>query len=140
MEFRNVNSLYPNSQKIEGYTPECRCINSFGKKTTNCKWNKYQYTLSAQESSLESLTIIMWSSQPESEERGSEVPVCWRLLCWPDGPASHQGHVCQVSQDPFPLDCWGHAAKCSPPTSFLLRWSTPNPRSDGHILSLDMLI
>lgn len=29
MEFRNVNSYFPNSQEIEGYTPECKYINSF---------------------------------------------------------------------------------------------------------------
>lgn len=41
VEFRSINSQYPNSQETEGYEPECYYIDSFWKD--NYKWKSMPY-------------------------------------------------------------------------------------------------
>lgn len=138
--------IFQTHRKLKDIHQNVNALTHFEKD--NSKWDKYQYTLSTQESWLGSLTIIAWWSQTQSEESGSEAPECAGICSggqmahlsirdtsakWPRAHTGESG--------PFPLWTAGnHTAKHSSPVSFLLCLSTPNPFSDWHTLSLDMLI
>lgn len=115
--FTHIDQIH---RKLKGVHQNVNALTHFWKETT---LSGISY-LSAQESSLGSQTINAWWSQTESPHTG---------IC----SARQMGCVCRVRA---PLDCRDHAAKGSSPISFLLCLSTPNPLSDWHILSLDMLI
>lgn len=108
-------------------------------KKTTLKWNKYQYTLSAQESSLGSRTINAWWSQTQRPCAG--ICSASQMAYLPIRDVSARLPSCSLWRVRAPLDCRDHAAKGSSLQShFFSACPLQIPLSDWHILSLDMLI